>query len=103
VERAEEEDILFINDTPDTSKRIVNGTNVIVLDLDVADDFMRLYNEFKRRIAKKKMIKQGNKQQLQELAKESTNELSHIRFLRNPTSGESLVRNSSFYFVFNNN
>jgi len=92
IERTEPEDLLFLNENPETSYRIVNGTNVLVFDVDQGSDFMRLYNEHKRRIIKKKLGKQGEKADSSELAKVETSELSHIKVLRNPNDSEPLVR-----------
>ena len=86
VEKAEAEDLLFVNESQETSNKIVFGNNVFILDVDQGSDFMKLYNEFKRRMKRKKSAKQGDRDEIQEEESHGASELANVRVIRNEGS-----------------
>ena len=93
VEKADADDLLFINESQETSNKVVFGNNVFILDVDQGSDFMKLYAEFKRRMKRKKSAKQGDRQEIQEEESHGPSELANVRIIRNEAHGDPVVRN----------
>ena len=99
IERIEKDDFHDKNENPESSNKCVKGENIIQFDFEKDDDFMRYYNEYKRRIMAKTQKKQPNDEQ-DDIDEKSNKNLKSIeendpfksmKFIRNPAKPSELV------------
>jgi len=94
IEPAEPEDFVYPADMdPDRVNRVVIGGNVIVYDMDQSPNFMILYNEFKRRMKRKKISSIEDRTDRANFEKLQHSPLEPYKVIRGESHGNAVVWN----------
>ena len=90
IEPVDEDNDVDKNESSETAKKFFIGDNVLEFAFDMDDDFMRYYNEYKRRLLVKAKVKRKSDDDDDDderaLAQEEENqsELRGLKFVKNP-------------------
>ena len=99
IEPLDETNDVDPNESPETSKRFYIKDNVLEFAFGMDDNFMRYYNEYKRRLRTVKTVKKKGMEEdeVEEVKKPTPEELfpefKGLKFIKNPTKPVEVVRN----------
>lgn len=88
IEPLEEDNDIDKNENMEVSKRFYIGSNLLEFAFEMEDDFMRYYNEYKRRLNLKKKVKRRDddddeEDEVKAPVEESSSDITTLRTIKN--------------------